>query len=143
MAQFEFDASSVIEALQKADLFDDAASTELLKAGASHLTDTIQEEAGRSSYRLSEISDKAGPSSVRRDKNGTHYISVSVKGKNARGERLATIAFVLNYGRQKKYGLIAPSYFWTRAVQRAEKSIGRIYENIVNRILKERGISDA
>ena len=134
MAQFEFDASSVIEALQKADLFDDAASTELLKAGASLLTDTIQEE---------EISDKAGPSSVRRDKNGTHYISVSVKGKNARGERLATIAFVLNYGRQKKYGLIAPSYMWTRAVQRAEKSIGRIYENIVNRILKERGISDA
>lgn len=143
MAQFEFDASSVIEALQKADLFDDAASTELLKAGATHLVDTIKAETGRTFYNLTSISKNIFLSSIRKDKSGMHYITVSVKGKNRRGERLATVAFVLNYGRQEKYGRIVPNYFWTWAVQRAEKTIGRIYENIVNRILKERGISDA
>ena len=89
------------------------------------------------------ISPKLKAGKIKKNKNGEYYVTVTVNGKNIRGQRLATIAFVFNYGRQKKYGEIKGQYFWTRAVKQTEKILPQIYEREVTNILQERGIADA
>lgn len=143
MAEFNTDMFDVIQALQKSDLFDEESQTRLLKVGASKLIEQIVSETSRTNYNLKFISPKLKAGKVRKNKNGDYTITVTVNGKNSRGERLATIAFVLNYGRQKKYGAIKGTYFWTRAVKQTEKILPQIYEREVTNILQERGIADA
>lgn len=131
----------LINALQGADLFDEDTQEDLLKAGAAHLSGIILEEANRAPYNLKFISNKLTKNrKIKRDRDGNYYLTVSVTGKNDRGERNATVAFVLNYGRSEKYGKIVGSYFWTRAVSRAEKTVQPIYENIINEKLEEKGL---
>lgn len=141
LAQFEYSVNDLIQALDKADLFDAESQERLLKAGSAHLIEQIKQETNRSTYNLKWISPKLKAGKVKRNKNGDYYITVTVNGKNERGERLATIAFVFNYGRQKKYGLIKGQYFWTRAVKAADKTINQVYEKEVTKILDERGLS--
>lgn len=142
MAIFTFDGiDNLVGTMQKADMFDDETQMELLTAGAKHLSDIIIEESGRAPYRLKWVSSKLSRSrKLKKDKNGNPYIVVSVRGKNERGERNATVAFVLNYGRAEEYGKIHGSYFWTRAVHRSEQTIKPIYEEIINEKLEERGL---
>lgn len=143
MAEFSFDGiDDLIKSMQKADLFDEETQSKMLNAGADHLTKTIREEASRSGYQLRRISSKLSKSrKIKKDKNGNFYTTVTVSGNNDRGERNATVAFVLNYGRSEKYGRIQGSYFWTRAVNRTEKTVQGVYEDIVTEELKERGLT--
>lgn len=145
MAEFDVDFSSIdnlIRSLEEMDLFDEDMQSKMLNAGADHLMDTIRKEAGSSGYRLSRISSKLIKSrKIKKDKNGNYFTSVTVSGKNERGERNATVAFVLNYGRSEKYGKIEGSYYWTRAVNRTEKSLHGVYEDIVTEELNERGLT--
>ena len=145
MAEFDVDFSSMdnlIRSLEEMDLFDEDMQSKMLNAGADHLMDTIRKEAGSSGYRLSRISSKLSKSrKIKKDKNGNYFTSVTVTGKNERGERNATVAFVLNYGRSEKYGKIEGSYYWTRAVNRTEKSLQGVYEDIVTEELNERGLT--
>lgn len=143
MAQFDTDMFDVIQALQKADLFDEESQTRLLKIGSSSLIEQIDAEARRSQYNLKFISPKLKAGKIKKNKNGDYTVTVTVNGKNPAGERLATIAFVFNYGRQKKYGEIKAQYFWTRAVKQTEKIVPQLYEREVTKIFQERGISDA
>lgn len=131
----------LIKAMEDADLFDEEAQTELLLAGTDHLRSTIQEEIVRAPYDLKFVHLKLTKQrKAKKDKSGNYYMTVSVQGKNERGERNATVAFVLNYGRREEYGKIAGSYFWTRAVNRCAKSIIHIYERILTKKLEERGL---
>lgn len=131
----------VIQAMQRADLFDGETPTELLQAGTAHLRETIQDEIVRAPYQLKFVSSKLTKSKKSKiDKNGDYYMTVSVSGKNERGERNATVAFVLNYGRREEYGKISGSYFWTRAVRRSETSVIPVYENVITKKYKERGL---
>lgn len=145
MAEFDVDFSSMdnlIRSLKEMDLFDEDIQSKMLNAGADHLMDTIRKEAGSSGYRLSRISSKLSKSrKIKKDKNGNYFTTVTVTGKNERGERNATVAFVLNYGRSEKYGKIEGSYYWTRAVNRTEKSLQGVYEDIVTEELNERGLT--
>lgn len=145
MAEFDVDFSSIdnlIRSLEEMDLFDEDMQSKMLNAGADHLMDTIRKEAGSSGYRLSRISSKLIKSrKIKKDKNGNYFTSVTVTGKNERGERNATVAFVLNYGRSEKYGKIEGSYYWTRAVNRTEKSLQGVYEDIITEELNERGLT--
>lgn len=141
LAQFDFDLNEIMQALQKADLFDAEAQTRLLEAGAKHVSSAISDEAKKATYNLKFVSDKLKTNKVKKDKNGEYYITVTIRGKNERGERLAAVAFVLNYGRKKEYGLIRGSYFWTKAVKQAEDSIVPVYENEAEKIFHERGLS--
>ena len=143
MAQFDFNVSDLIQALQKADLFDADSQSRLLDVGAKALIDQIDAETRRSSYNLRWISPKLKAGKIKKNKNGEYYVTVTVNGTNIRGQRLATIAFVFNYGRQKEYGEIKGQYFWTRAVKQTEKILPQIYEREVTNILQERGIADA
>lgn len=144
MAEFDVDLSSMdslIRSLEGLDLFDEDMQGKMLGAGADHLIATIRDEATRSDYQLKRISSKISKGrKIRRDKNGNYYMTVTVSGKNERGERNATVAFVLNYGRSEKYGRISGSYYWTRAVNRTEKTVQGVYEDIVTEELKERGL---
>ena len=142
MAQFEIDSSSMdalIRSLNELDLFSTEVQEKMLTAGAESLQGAIRSEANNSNYRLERISDRLSKSKVKKDKNGNYYMTVSVSGKNDRGERNATVAFVLNYGRREKYGKISGSYFWTRAVKRTERVVLPLYEEIVKQELTERG----
>ncbi len=142
MAEFSFSGmDELIDALQDADLFDEATQTELLQAGTDHLRDVIQEEIVRAPYNLKFVSTKLTKQrKAKKDKDGNYYMTVSVSGKNERGQRNATVAFVLNYGRSEAYGKIQGSYFWTRAVTRSEKTVVPIYESIITEKYRERGL---
>lgn len=145
MAEFDVDFSSMdslIKSLEGLDMFDEDMQSKMLNAGADHLIKTIQEEATRSGYQLKRISSKLSKGrKIKKDKNGNFYTTVTVAGKNERGERNATVAFVLNYGRSEEYGKIQGSYYWTRAVNRTEKTAQGVYEDIVTEELKERGLT--
>lgn len=143
MGEISFEGmDDLIRTMEKTDLFDESTQTELLKAGTEHLRESIREETGRSQYDLKFVSGKlTNPKKAKKDKDGNYYMSVSVSGKNERGERNSTVAFVLNYGRREKYGKITGSYFWTRAVQRSQQSILPIYEKIITKKLDERGLT--
>ena len=142
MAEFTFEGmDDLIKTMQKADLFDEQTQTELLLAGTAQLRDLIQEEAGRAPYNLKFLSSKlTKQKKVKRDKDGNYYMTVSVSGKNERGQRNATVAFVLNYGRREEFGKIAGSYYWTRAVRRSDNTVVPVYEKIITKKLEERGL---
>ena len=145
MASFDVDFSSMdsmIKSLEDLDLFDEGMQTKMLNAGADKLMETIREEANRSGFQLKRISSKLSKGrKIKKDRDGNYYMTVTVGGKNERGERNATVAFVLNYGRSEEYGKIHGSYYWTRAVNRTEKTVQGVYEDIVTEELKERGLT--
>lgn len=131
----------VAKIMQKADLFDEETQTDLLLAGTRHLRETIVSEISRARYNLKFVSPKlTKQTKAQKDKNGNYYMTVSVSGKNQRGEKNAVVAFVLNYGRSEKYGKIEGSYYWTIAVSRAEKTVVPIYEEIIKKKMQERGV---
>ena len=131
----------VIRALSEFDLFDEQTQTKLLTAGTDNLRSLIVEEGGRSGQDVGRMLKKLSkPKKAKTDKQGNYYMTISTSGKNARGERNATILFVLNYGRSEPYGKIQGSYFWTRAVQRSQRQVVPIYEKIINDELTERGL---
>lgn len=142
MAEFNVDYSSMdslISSLSKLDLFDDEMQEKLLGAGASSLMDAITEEAARAPYDLKFLSGRLRKSrKVKKGKDGTNYIEVFVSGKNSDKQQYTTIAFVLNYGRSKRFGEIPGSFFWTRAVRRTQKTVFEDYEDVVTETLKER-----
>jgi len=142
MADFDVDFDSIselISSLNKADLFDEETQRKLLSAAADELMDAVREESNRSGFDLKQITTKLSKSKkIKRDKTGDSYVTVTVSGKNQRGERNATVAFVLNYGRSEKYGIIKGSYFWTRAAKRSSKTVLDTYEKTITQELKER-----
>lgn len=144
MAGFEIDTGSMeglVSFLQAEGLFSEEFQTKLLTAGVEHLQSEIRAQASRAPYQLQRISSKLSRSrKIKKDKNGNYYMTVTVSGKNDKGERNATVAFVLNYGRAEKFGKISGSYFWTKAVQKAERAVLPLYEEIVNQELSERGL---
>ena len=131
MAEISFDGvDDIVRTMTDFNLFDEETQTELLTAGASHIRTAIQ-------GLLSKLSN---PRKIKRDKDGNFYVTITVSGKNERGERNATVLFVLNYGRSEPYGKIQGSYFWTRAVQRSQRSLISVYERIINDKLDERSL---
>ena len=142
MAELSSDGiDDLIKAMQRADIFDEATQTELLQAGAEHFRDIVRQEVNRAAYDLKFVSSKLSKQKkAKRDKDGNYYMTVTVTGKNERGERNATVAFVLNYGRREEYGKIEGSYFWTRARQRSDLTVVPVYEKIIEEKYKERGL---
>lgn len=135
--------TDVLRALEQADLFDDDAAGQLLGKGAELLVENVRREMRSAPYRLGSILNKVRRKGgkLRRDKEGRPYVSVTINGSNARGERNAAVAFVLNYGRSEKYGRIEPAHFWTRAKQQTAEQLPGAYAEVAEKILKERGLT--
>lgn len=134
-------AEETIRALQKADLFDDDAAARLLNAAGALFVDNVREEMERTRFRLSAIAQRVRlKGTVRRDREDRPYVSVTIDGKNRRGERNATVAFALNYGRRKEFGEIEPSHFWWKAKQQTAAEIPDAYAEVAQQIYQERGL---
>ena len=142
MADLTFSGmDELIKSMEEADIFNDTTQEKLLLAGAEQLRSTIREEGSRSGQDVARMLSKLQkPKKLKTDKDGNKYLSVSVNWENSRGERNATVLFVLNYGRSEPYGKISGSYFWTRAVQRASREVVPIYEKIITEELEERSL---
>lgn len=126
MAQFDSGhdpTAEAVRALRKANLFDDQVVGDMLEAGASMMEQAISSayvaaghNAPGSPRRTGETLRHIGRSKkVQRDKSGAPYRVITVAGKDRRGQRYGTKAFVLNYGRRKG-GKIPADYYWTNAV---------------------------
>ena len=102
MAELSSDGiDDLIKAMQRADIFDEATQTELLQAGAEHFRDIVRQEVNRAAYDLKFVSSKLSKQKkAKRDKDGNYYMTVTVTGKNERGERNANK--LLHDNRQKE-----------------------------------------
>ena len=134
--------TETIKALERANLFDDDAAGQLLERGSELFVGTVRQEMERAPYRLGSLLQKVARKgkTVKRDKNGDPFVTVTINGKNRRGERNATVAFVLNYGRRKEFGEIAPSHFWERAKQQTAEALPQAYADAAEEIYRERGL---
>ena len=142
MAEFEVDGlTALIQALEQDGLYTDEVAGDILFEMADEMTDEVQTEMQKSPYDLSQISRKVGyTKKVKTNKDEVKYVTVSIKGTNERGERNATVAFVLNYGRSEEYGAIQGSYFWTRANEHMKKRVLDIAEKKAEQYYKSKGL---
>ena len=137
----EFECSSIdqlIKEMQSLDLYDADTQEDVLNAEADVLIEEIQKGMNASQFDLSKIARQVQKSKV--TKSTVRSVTVTVRGKNERGERNATVAFVLNYGRRKEFGEIVGEYFWTSAVKKAENPMLSAAEEVVIKKIKERGL---
>lgn len=134
-------ADELMATLQKANVFDDEMQQELLYAAGDIIVEELQKMVKTSGFRTEAYASSVKyRKTIKRDKNGDPYITITAVGKNEHGERRATVLFVLNYGRSKEYGRITGTYFWTKGVRNAQKRVNAELEKILTQKLKERGL---
>lgn len=142
MAKISFSGTDELMAtLQKADAFDDETQQELLYAAGDIIVEELQKMVRSSGFRTEGYASSVKyRKTIKQDKNGDPYITITAVGKNEHGTRRATVLFVLNYGRAKEYGQITGTYFWTKGVRNAQKRVNAELEKILTQKLKERGL---
>ena len=134
-------ADELMATLQKANIFDDEMQQELLYAAGDIIVEELQKMVKTSGFHTEAYASSVKyRKTIKRDKNGDPYITITAVGKNEHGERRATVLFVLNYGRAKEYGQITGTYFWTKGVHSAQKRVNAELEKILTQKLKERGL---
>lgn len=127
--------------LQKANVFDEDMQQELLYAAGDIIVEELQKMVKASGFQTEAYASSVKyRKTIKRDKNGDPYISITAVGKNEHGTRRETVLFVLNYGRAKEYGQITGTYFWTKGVRNAQKRVNAELEKILTQKLKERGL---
>lgn len=142
MAEFETDGlAEFIRQLETDGLYDDEVAEKMLFAMADEMVDSVQKKMRGTRFDVDRLSRKVGyTKKVKNEKNGGKSVTVTVKGKNARGERNATVVFVLNYGRQEKYGRIAPGHFWDAATVETKEKVQQIAEDAATEYYKSKGL---
>lgn len=127
--------------LQKANVFDENMQQELLYAAGDIIVEELQNAVRASGFRTEAYAFSVKyRKTIKQDKNGDPYITITAVGKNEHGMRRATVLFVLNYGRSAEYGKINGTYFWTKGVRSAQKRVNAELEKILTQKLKERGL---
>ena len=127
--------------LQKANVFDEDMQQELLYAAGDIIVEELQKMVKASGFQTEAYASSVKyRKTIKRDKNGDPYISITAVGKNEHGTRRATVLFVLNYGRGAGYGKINGTYFWTKGVRSAQKRVNAELEKILTQKMKERGL---
>ena len=127
--------------LQKANIFDEDMQQELLYAAGDIIVEELQKMVKASGFQTEAYASSVKyRKTIKRDKNGDPYITITAVGKNEHGTRRATVLFVLNYGRSAEYGKIDGTYFWTKGVRSAQKRVNAELEKILKQKLKERGL---
>ena len=142
MAKISFSGTDeLIATLQKANAFDDETQQELLYAAGDIIVEELQKMVKASGFQTEAYASSVKyRKTIKQDKNGDPYITITAVGKNEHGTRRATVLFVLNYGRAKEYGQITGTYFWTKGVRNAQKRVNAELEKILTQKLKERGL---
>ena len=142
MAKISFSGTDELMAtLQKASAFDDETQQELLYAAGDIIVEELQNAVRASGFRTEAYASSVKyRKTIKQDKNGDPYITITAVGKNEHGTRRATVLFVLNYGRGAGYGEINGTYFWTKGVRSAQKRVNAELEKILTQKMKERGL---
>lgn len=145
MASFEFDENALQNLMDKLEhngLFDEDTQKELLTAGATVMRDNAEQKMRAAGHVDTGETEKhiTVTRKVVTTKTGAKRLSVTVTGKDKRGERYAAKAFVLNYGRKKAYGYLPGSLFWTTARKISEPRIEALWRDMVTKKLKEKGL---
>ena len=142
MAKFAVDGlDDIIRQLEESDIYSDEAAQDILFELADEMTEAAKTEMQKSPFDLGRIAGRVGYTKrVKTDSKGVKSVTVTVKGKNARGESNATVAFVLNYGRSEKYGAIPGGYFWTRANKHVQTQALDIAEKKAEQYYKSKGL---
>lgn len=142
MANISFSgADELMETIQKASAFDDETQQELLYAAGDIIVEELQKAVRASGFRTEAYDSSVKyRKTIKQDKNGDPYITITAVGKNEHGTRRATVLFVLNYGRGAGYGKINGTYFWTKGVRSAQKRVNAELEKILTQKMKERGL---
>ncbi len=144
MASFQYSESALPELIRQLEdngLYDEENTKKILYAGA----EIFVKEARSALVRAGHIDTGAMRDSITYyrkvdTKDGVHSVSMSIKGKDAKGAKNAVKAFVLNYGRKKAYGYIPGSHFWNAAILTATPKMIRACEDAANTILHEKGL---
>lgn len=71
----------LIRSLEKANLFDDETTEEMLNAGADIITESISKEMMKSNFTIQHLISKIKKSKIKKTKQGDPKISITVKGK--------------------------------------------------------------
>ena len=142
MAKISFSGTDeLVATLQKASAFDDETQKEILYAAGDIIVEELQNAVRASGFRTEDYASSVKyRKTIKQDKNGDPYITITAVGKNEHGTRRATVLFVLNYGRAKEHGQITGTYFWTKGVRNAQKRVNAELEKILTQKLKERGL---
>ena len=132
-----------IRQLEKADLYSDENIKAMLNAGAEIMMRDVKSAFVQSGHNRPGVDRRTGETfrhitrsrTVKRDKNGIPYMQITLNGKDSRGQRYGTKAFVLNYGRRKG-GRIAGDYYWSNAVKNAWKTANDAMSDVAAQKLK-------
>lgn len=111
--------------LQQADALDSATIKAALEAGASMLEQAVKRAFVAAGHHRPGAAKRTGETlahithtrRVKRDKDKNPYLEVTVTGADARQQRYGVKAFVLNYGRRRRGGIIKPDWYWSTAVK--------------------------
>lgn len=130
------DLSNAINQMHKADIFNDQNVKEILTAGTDVMLDNVKTAFVRAGHNNPGKPRRTGKTlrhfarsrKVRRTKDDVPYMVVTVNGKDERGQRYGTKAFVLNYGRRRG-GRIPADYYLTIS---ARNAWGRVNETMIN-----------
>lgn len=134
-------ADELMATLQKENVFDEDLQQELLYAAGDIIVEELQKMVKASGFQTEAYASSVKyRKTIKQDKNGDPYITITAVGKNEHGTRRATVLFVLNYGRSAEYGKINGTYFWTKGVRSAQKRVNAELEKILTQKLKERGL---
>lgn len=144
MAQFDYSGiDEAIRQLAKADLFTDENIKRMLTAGTETLYQAIKSafvasghnNPGRPRRTGETFQHIASSRRVRKDREGTPYMFVTIRGKDRRGQRYGTKGFVLNYGRRNG-GKIPADYYWSAAVHNTWQQVNDKMADVAAEILK-------
>ncbi len=142
MASFEVsdDLNKLWKSLDDLGLYDEDTEEEILVGCGDILVKKIKELFTNDWNTLETFSHVTCKPKIQKGKDGIPYVTVTVTGTRADGERYGTVAFVLNYGRKEKYGHIEGSHFWNRAIEKTEAEMQQHMEEVINRKLREKGL---
>lgn len=126
-----------IRQLEKADLYTDENIKAMLDAGFEVMQRAVKSAFVQSGHNRTgkTFSHITRSPTVRHDKYGVPFAQVTLNGKDSRGQRYGTKAFVLNYGRRKG-GRIAADYYWSTAVKNAWKTVNDAMSDVAAQKLK-------
>lgn len=142
MASFEVsdDLSRLWRSLEELDIYTPETEEEILVGCGDILVEKIKELFTNDWETMDTFSHVTCKPKIQKDKDGIPYVTVTVTGKRADGQRYGAVAFVLNYGRKEKYGHIEGSHFWNRAIEKTEAEMQSHMEEVINRKLREKGL---
>lgn len=121
-------------ALKSANLFTDENAQAIIEPAADVVKNKVKSAfiaAGHDNQKPRRTGETAkafirSPKLEHEKKSGAPYMVVTLDGKDSRGQRYGAKAFVLNYGRRRRGGIIKADYYLTNAARAVAPQVGQM-----------------